>query len=361
MTTETTKTPPFRGNQPRTTAQLEAWHAGAQPEAALEPALPIIDPHHHLYDSPATGSRYMLPDLLADLACGHRIVATVYVEAYHSMWRARGDEAMRPVGEIEFARGIGAVADSEVYGPCRVAASIVGFADLSLGDGVAPVLEAMIEAGGGRLRGIRQQAAYDPGPIGATIKHRAPAHLLLDPAFQKGFAHLARHGLSFDGWVYHPQLDEWARLAARFPDTVMVLDHVGGVCGVPEYPGHRQAFDEWRAGLKAVAACPNVRVKVGGMGMAVFGFGFEHGERPAASQVLARAWQPYIDTCLELFGPERCMFESNFPVDRQSCGYAELWNAFKIATASLSAGERRALFHDTAARTYHVTIAEASA
>ncbi len=344
----------FRGNQPKGTAQLDAWHAGSPSEAALEPELPIIDPHHHLYDSPATGSRYLYPDLLADLACGHNIEATVFVEAYHSMWRARGEEAMRPVGEIEFARGVGAMADSGIYGSCRVAASIVGFADLALGDRVVPVLEAMAEAGGGRLTGIRQQAAYDPGAIGATIKHGAPQHLLLDPGFQKGFAQLARFGLSFDGWLYHTQLDEWAQLAARFPDTTMVLDHVGGVIGVPEYPGYRNAFHEWRTGIEALVAYPNVHIKVGGMGMAVFGFGFERGERPAGSEALVRAWKPYVDVCVDLFGPERCMFESNFPVDKQSCGYTELWNAFKIASAAFSPDERRALFHAPAARVYRI-------
>lgn len=354
MTIQDTTRPSFRGNQPKTTAQLDAWHAGARPEEALEPELPIIDPHHHLYDSPTTGSRYMYPDLLADLDCGHNIVATVYVEAYHSMWRARGDEALRSVGEIEFARGVGAMADSGIYGSCRVAASIVGFADLALGDGVTPVLEAMAEAGGGRLRGIRHCSAYDPGVIGELIKHKAPEHLLLDPEFQKGFVQLARAGLSFDGWMYHTQINEWAQLAARFPDTTMVLDHLGGVKGVLEYPGYENAFKEWRAGIETLVPYPNVHIKVGGMGMAVFGFGFEQGLQPAGSEALARAWKPYIDVCLDLFGPERCMFESNFPVDKQSCGYGELWNAFKIASAALSPDERKALFHDTAARVYRV-------
>jgi len=359
MTSDDTTEPSFRGNQPKTTAALDAWHAGRTPEAALEPELPIIDPHHHLYDAPARGSHYLPSDFMAECqGCGHRILATVYVEAYHSMWRAHGDEAMRCVGEIEFARGVGAMADSGLYGPCRVAASIVGFADLTLGDGAAPVLESMVEAGGGRLHGIRQQTAYDPGPIGALHPHPVPPRLLLDPVFQRGFAHLARLGLSFDVWLYHPQLHDLAALAGRFPDTVFVLDHVGGVQGVREYPRHQHAFDEWRSNVAALAAYPNIRVKVGGMGMPLFGFGFEHGERPADSQSLARAWGPFIDVCLECFGPDRCMFESNFPVDKQSCGYTELWNAFKIASASLSADERKALFHDTAARTYHVRTHE---
>ncbi|MEN4922034.1 amidohydrolase family protein [Achromobacter spanius] len=346
----------YTGNQPRSTADLESWLGRTRREAALEPELPIIDAHHHLWDFPAAGNRYLLPDFLQDIQGGHNIVATVYVEAA-SMWRAQGPASLRPVGEVEFAAGMGAIADSGTYGPCRIAAGIVAHADLRLGAAVGDVLRAAQAASGGRLRGIRHQVAHADGAVGRHIRHPVPVHLMGQADFRAGFAELARMGLSFDAWMYHPQLDDLVQLARAFPDTCIVLNHVGGVLGVDAYGGRReQAFSEWSQSMAQVARCANVVVKVGGMGMPVFGFGFEKADGPAGSAELARLWKPYIDVCLERFGPQRCLFESNFPVDRQSCDYNALWNAFKIATRDLTEDERRALFMDTARRVYRLDV-----
>jgi len=345
----------FQGNQPRSTAALAQWHALARSEPVLEPGLQIVDPHHHLYDDPMRGNHYLLPDLLADVTGGHRVTATVYVEAYSSMWRARGPEAMRPVGEIEFAAGIGAVADSGTYGPCRAAAAIVGHADLMLGDAVGEVLDEQVVAGRGRMRGIRYQLAHDAGVVGRFIKHKSPPGTMADPSFRRGMAQLASRGLHFEAWMLHHQLRELVALAQAFPETTVVLNHVGAPVGVGEYRARRaEVIAEWRTGMAALAALGNVVVKIGGMGMPVFGFGFERGARPAHSDELLPTWQPLILDCIELFGPRRCMFESNFPVDRQSCSYLAMWNAFKRATAALSADERNALFSGTAKRIYRI-------
>ncbi|WP_423454189.1 amidohydrolase family protein [Ottowia sp. VDI28] len=347
--------PAFAGNQPKSSAELQAWHARALPEPVLEPELGIVDPHHHLYDDPGRGSRYMLPDLLADIGQGHRVTHTVYVEAYSSMWRASGPEAMRPVGEIEFAAGVGAMADSGIYGPCRVAAAVVGHADLMLGDAVGAVLDEQLSAARGRLRGIRYQLAHEPGVVGRFIKHMSPPDCTADPQFHRGMAQLAPRGLHFEAWLYHHQLRDLAALARAFPDTTVVLNHVGGRIGVEQYRDQRaEVLAEWRAGLAELAALKNVVVKIGGLGMAVFGFGFEHGSRPAASKELLPAWQPLIAECIDRFGADRCMFESNFPVDRQSCSYLALWNTYKQATAALPAHERHALFSGTAKRVYRI-------
>ncbi|OZI77703.1 amidohydrolase family protein [Bordetella genomosp. 12] len=348
--------PAYIGNQPRNSADLGRWLGRRAREAALEPELPIIDAHHHLWDFPAVGNRYLLPDYLADVQGGHNIVASVYVEAA-AMWRADGPEALRPVGEVEFAAGMAAMADSGTYGPCRIAAAIVAHADLRLGAQVREVLLAQQAAAGGRLRGIRHQVAHATGAVGKYIKHPVDADLMYQAGFRAGVAQLAPLGLSFDAWLYHPQLAGLRDLARAFPDTVIVLNHVGGVLGVDAYAGRQaQAFAQWSEQMAALADCPNVVVKLGGMGMPVFGFGFETGDGPPTSAQLAERWQPYIERCIGLFGAQRCLFESNFPVDRQSCDYNALWNAFKLATQSLPSADRRAVFMETARRVYRIAI-----
>lgn len=343
----------YRGNLPRDTDALDAWLANQEPEEALEPDLPIVDSHHHLWHFPAEGGRYLLPDLLQDIGSGHNIVATIYVEA-GAMWRDEGPVAFWPVGEVDFAAGVAASAEAR-GSRCRVAAGIVAHADLALGDDVVPVLEAEVEAAAGRLRGIRHQSTFDAGLIGRFVKQPSPKHLLTSPAFMKGFRHLSRHGLSFDAWLFHPQLPDLFSLASRHPETTLVLDHVGGVLGVDRYRAHaKEVFASWERDIARLAELPNVFVKVGGMGMPVFGFGFEHRSRPPPSEELAAAWRPYIHACLEHFGTRRCMFESNFPVDKQSCSYRSLWNAFKRVTADLSPGERSDLFHATASHIYRL-------
>ncbi|MET4701197.1 L-fuconolactonase [Constrictibacter sp. MBR-5] len=327
-------------------------------EPALEPDLPIVDPHHHLWDRPHW--RYMLDDLLADTRQGHDIVATVFVQcrAFH---RAGGPEAMRPVGETEFVAGVAAMSESGIYGPTRVCAGIVGHADLRLGEGVRPVLEAHVAAGGGRFRGIRHITAWDADASLMNPGYSPPRYLLADPAFRAGFAELGKLGLTFDAWLYHPQIDDLTDLAAAFPDTGIVLDHVGGPIGIGAYAGRRDAvFADWSAAIRRLAQRPNVHVKLGGIGMRINGFDFHEHDDPPSSERLADAWRPYIETCIEAFGADRCMFESNFPVDKGSYGYGVFWNACKLLAKGASAAEKTALFNGTAARFYRLDLPQAA-
>jgi len=315
-------------------------------ETIIEPELPIVDPHHHLVERPETG-RYLLRELLADTGSGHNITATVYLE-WLSMYRAGGPAELRPVGEVEFANGGAAMAASGTYGETRVCAGIVGYADLALGGAVEKVLQAMIEAGGGRFRGIRFITASHPDQATWGSPIIRPAGLLLDPNVREGFARLAPLGLSFDAWMYHTQLGELVDLARAFPQTQIVLDHVGGAIGLGPYTGKRdEVFTAWSGKIRELATCPNVHIKLGGLGMRMFGFTHHMGEMPPNSEELAAAWRPYLETCIAAFGPERAMFESNFPVDKGSCGYAALWNAFKRIATGYSAAEKAALFAAT--------------
>lgn len=321
-------------------------------EDILEPTLPIVDPHHHLWDRP--NNRYFAFDLLDDIVSGHDIRATVAVEA-GAMYRAGGDEAMRPVGEVEFLNGQAAISASGAYGRCRIAAGIVGTADLRLGDRVRPVLENLVRAGGDRIRGIRFISVWHADPAAHASLARPPAHVLQDAQVRKGFAHLAPLGLSFDAWMYHTQLDEALELARTFPDTTMILNHVGGAIGIGPYAGKRdEVFAAWRTSMLELARCANVYVKLGGMGMRLFGFDFAARARPPTSEDLAQAWRPYVETCIEAFGARRCMFESNFPVDKGSCSYHVLWNAFKRIAAGASAQDKRWLFRATACEAYRL-------
>lgn len=326
------------------------WLA-SRTEPALDPGLPIIDAHHHLWDRP--GWRYMLDDLVADIdGCGHRIVATVFVQC-QTMYRADGLEAMRPVGETAFVAGVGKEALRR--GRDAICAGIVGHADLRLGAAVDAVLEAHIEAADGRFRGIRHITAADPDPAMSNPLSAVPPGLMADRAFREGFARLRHHGLSFDAWLFHPQLDELADLARAFPDTPIVLDHLGGILRIGAYAGRDEAeFPRWQAAIGRLAACENVVVKLGGMGMRINGFGFEQVAEPPSSEALAAAWRPWMQVCLDEFGAARCLFQSNFPVDKGSYGYGVGWNAFKRLAAGASDAERAALFAGTARRVYRL-------
>jgi L-fuconolactonase len=323
-------------------------------EDILEPDLPIIDAHHHLWDH--EGARYFLPDLLGDVGAGHDIRATVAVEC-KAMYRQDAPAAFQPVGETEFLNGAAATSASGNYGACRVAAAIVGHADLCLGAQVRPVLEAHMRAGGGRFRGIRYSAVWHPDPAARGSLARPAPYVMADPAFRAGMAELAPLGLSFDAWCYHTQLPELTDLARSFPGTTIVLNHIGGVIGIGPYAGRRDAVRaEWAASLRELAGCPNVTVKLGGLGMRLPGFDFADRPLPPSSQDLAQAWRPYFETCIELFGASRCMFESNFPVDKGCCSYEVLWNAFKRVAAGASTADKQALFHGTAARVYRLDL-----
>jgi len=345
----------YPGLSYRNDADLKAWLAKRPREAALEPDLPIIDPHHHFWDTPHRG-HYFLPELLADIGGGHNIVATVFLEC-QAMYRKDGPAEMAPVGEVEFVNGISAMSASGNYGACRVAEAIIGHADLTLGGRVGDVLEAQMAVGGGRFRGIRYGVSWDGAPaISKFVSRVVPPHLVRDPTFREGFAQLGKLGLSFESWQYHPQLPDAIDLARAFPDTTIILNHVGGVLGVGPYRGRRDEIRaSWQKDMAELAKCPNVNVKLGGIGMTSFGFDFHERDVPPSSEELAAAWRQYVEPCIEAFGPNRCMFESNFPPDKQSGGYTELWNAFKRITAGASSADKKALYSGTAARVYRLT------
>jgi len=320
-------------------------------EDPIEPELPICDPHHHLWDRP--GNRYVLEELSRDIAGGHNIVQTVFLEC-HSGYRISGPVEMQPVGEVEFVKGIAEVSLLGNYGRTKVAEGIVGFADLRLGAGVAPVLEAEMAVDEKRFKGIRHAVPWDPHPE-ITGYMNSPQGLLLDTKFREGFACLSEYGLSFDSWLYHPQLTELADLARTFPETTIIVNHIGGLLNIGPYAGKwEEVFRNWASGMKELAVCPNVVVKLGGLGMPICGFNWPERVKPPDSAELAGVMSPYYIWCIEEFGPDRCMFESNFPVDRVSYSYTVMWNAFKIITQDFSDGEKAALFHDTAAKVYRL-------
>jgi predicted TIM-barrel fold metal-dependent hydrolase len=332
----------------------EDWLA-QHTEGIIDPARPIVDPHHHLWDR--GGLRYMIEEMADDIASGHNIVATVYVDC-RSMYRASGPEAFRPVGEVEFANGVAAMAASGGYGKALICAGIVSHVNLLLGDGAKAVLEAEIAAGGGRFRGIRHSSAWDADPDVAHMYATRPKGLLLDSTFRKGFACLAPLGLSFDAWLFHPQIGEFTDLARAFPDTRICLDHCGGPAGIGTYANRREEiFLIWKASIMEAAKCPNVVVKLGGLAMRLLGYDFHERPKPPSSEQAAVAWRPYIETCIEAFGPSRCMFESNFPPDKGQCSYQVIFNAFKRIAAHHSEADKTAMFSKTATDFYRLPLA----
>lgn len=325
------------------------WLALRQ-EAALDPARPIIDAHHHLWDNP--GDRFLADEFVVERA-GHRIVASVFVEG-GAAYRVEGPEALRPVGETEMAARQGARASTQGV---RMAAAIIARADLAQGAAVAAALDAHAEAGGGRFRGIRHATPWHPDPSARGSVRAAPAGQLHDPAFRAGLAELQARDLVFDAWMYHTQLGDLVDLARAMPGLRIVLDHVGGPLGIGPYRGRRdEVFADWRHWMARLAAYPNVDVKLSGFGMRLFGFDFAARPAPPSSADLAEALRPYAETCIEAFGADRAMFGSNFPVDKGVAPCAVLWNAFKRLTAGLSAAERDALFFGSANRAYSLGL-----
>lgn len=345
-------------------------------EPILEPDLPIIDPHHHLWDrrvvSPpgrttplhafekviAMAPRYLHDELLADMRSGHNVRATVFIECSQN-YSQDAPTDFKPVGETEFVNGVAAMSASGNYGDVRMCAGIVGKVDLRIGDAARAVLEAHIAAAKARFRGIRHSASYDADSnvLGPLV--RVPGGLYLSDDFRRGFRHLAPLGLSFDAWLLEPQLPELIDLAQAFPDTAIVLDHVGTPLGIASYRGKlAERFPNWRASMQRLAKLPNVNVKIGGLAMPFCAFDSFMSEPEAPSTVLAEHWKPYVETTIELFGAQRCMFESNFPVDRGACTYATLWNALKRLAANYSKDEKTALFSGTAQRVYRLDLPE---
>ena len=316
-------------------------------EEALDPALPICDAHHHLWER--ANARYFRADFLRDAGTGHNIVSTIAVEC-RAMYRQTGIESLKPVGETEFLESVAMQDRASSPSPTRIVAGIVGHADLTLGDNVAAVLDAHLAASPTRFRGIRHSATWDASGM---IRNDSPPGLLSESSFRRGLACLQRYGLSFDAWLYHPQLAELTNLARAFPSVCIILDHIGGPLGVGPYAGKRdEVFEAWSKGISELSHCPNVVVKLGGVGSTRSGHDWhERTEQPASTEIAADI-APYFEFCIEKFGVSRCMFESNFPVDKASYSYAAIWNAFKRITQSYSRSDRAALFHDTAARIY---------
>jgi len=318
-------------------------------EAAIEPEMPIIDAHHHFYERP--GWIYLLDDYLADARSGHNITASVFMQGL-TRYRQSGPEELRPVGETEYVAN--AVAALPAGSP-QVARGIVGYADLRRGAAVQRVLDAHIEAGKGRFRGVRHLVTWDADQTLVNPLSAVPRGLLLDSSYREGVAQLAARGLSYDAWLFFPQLPELFDLAKTYPDMPIIINHCGGVVRIASYADKRkEVFDNWSRSMRQLAQLPNVYVKVGGLGMRINGFDFEKGERPPSSVELADAWKPWMHTCIEAFGVNRCMFESNFPVDKGSYPYSNGWNAFKRLTAHASADERAALFRGTVSRVYRL-------
>lgn len=343
-------------------------------EAIIEPELPIIDSHHHLwdrrkayagvsgtplhaYDEVVRMSKvYLFDQLLDDLTSGHNIVATVFMEC-RAMYRADGPPEFACIGETEFVGGVAAMFASGLYGPIRGCVGIVGRNDFQLEEKISTrVLEAQVAAGDGRLGGVRHSQSYDDdlSVLGPARRVSAPG-LYGSDAFRASFPALQRLGLSFDACMLEPQLPELIGLARTFPDTPICLDHVGTPLGAASYAGRRdERFPIWRGNIRELAKSPNVVVKLGGLAMPFVGLPSFMSEPPASSEQLAAEWRPYIETCIEAFGVERCMFESNFPMDRGACSYATLWNAMKRLASGCSAEEKTALFQGTASRFYRL-------
>jgi len=323
------------------------------PEEILDPDRPIVDAHHHLWDR--ADHRYLLPELLEDTGSGHRIVSTVFIDCM-AFYRAGSSRLMRTVGETEFANGVAAMAASGIYGSTLACAGIVSHVDLTAGaEPVRQALLAHVAAGNGRFRGIRHAGAWDADARVPRSHTQPPQGLYAREDFRAGVAQLAPLGLSFEAWQYHPQLDDVLALARAFPQTSIILNHVGGPLGIGPYAGRQdETFQHWQRGMRALAACPNVVVKLGGLGMRIGVFDHHEQSDPPDSQEVARAWSPWIHGAIEMFGADRCLFESNFPVDKITCSYAVLWNAFKRMASGASETEKTALFSATASRVYRL-------
>ena len=330
--------------------QRESWLA-LTVEEPLEPGLPICDPHHHFWDR--DGDRYLLDQLTQDLGGGHNVAQTVFIEC-RSMYRAQGPAETRSVGEVEFVQGLAAQSASGQYGPTAVAAGIVGNANLMLGAAVQPALEVLQAASSNRFRGIRFSCAWDASTDITPPGVNAPG-MLSDARFREGFDCLQRMGLSFDALVYHTQLEELADLAAAFPDATIILNHIGRPLGIGPYAGRRdEVFADWQKGIAALAQRENVVVKLGGFGNLISGYDWHQRPIPPTSRDVAEAINPWLTYCIEQFGPDRCMFESNFPVDKASYAYTTAWNAFKLVAKDYSGPEKSAMFQGTAVRAYRL-------
>ena len=339
----------------RHVAMREDWLA-SYTEAALEPDLPIIDTHQHFYDG-WRGRFYTEDDLHADVTSGHNVVATVFMQVTGFNYRKDGDPHYASVGETEYAGVIGRRGDEGDFGGVRLCAGIVAHAELSLGSRVRPILEAHMEAGQGHLRGIREPLAWDVDEKLVPEAGVDKRERMLDPLFQEGVAQLAPLGLSMDVMVYYPQIAEFRQLAKRFPNIIFVINHFGGPLHIGRYADDRaRRFSEWASAMRTLAELPNVNVKLGGIGMKYCGFDFADRPLPPSSEALAEAWRPYALTVVDTFGATRCMFESNYPIDKGTARYVVLINTFKRIFKAASDTEKSDIFSRTASRVYRIAV-----
>lgn len=338
----------------RTQPPRPEWLARAKPEEVFDPALSIVDAHMHLWHHPS-GYRYFAEDYARDVRdSGHNLEASVFVEC-RSMYRTSGPEALRAVGETEFAMGQAAMADSGCFTNTRVAAGIVCFADLMSDDLLPEVLDAHTEAANGRLRGVRMRAKWDPDPKVKGAVSADAAGLYLHPELRAGVAECARRGLLFEASIYHPQIPDATALARAVPEAQIVMIHCGSPVGHSSYAGFgRDVHRDWLRDMTEFAALPNTSVKLGGLLMSLAAFDFMSEKRPATSKELARLWRPYIEPCFELFGPERCMVSSNFPVEKAGVTFGALWNMYKLLVSGASPDEKMQIFSGSARRIYRI-------
>jgi len=321
-------------------------------EDTLEPEIPICDPHHHFWvarPEPVHYQKYLLPELSNDVGSGHNVKSTVFIEV-RCEYRTEGPDEMKPVGEVEYIQTIADVASA---GRTKAAAGIIGHADLKLGEGVRPVLEAMRAASPNRFRGVRHSVGYDESP---ELANRDIKGALGTDGYRAGARVLAGMGLILENSMYFHQLSELADFAKAVPEVPIVLNHIGGLLRVGPYANRDdEVIPQWRKGVEEVAKCPNIIMKLGGVGQLRYGYYWHDREMPIGSEELARQLSPLMEHCIQQFGPGRCMFESNFPVDKVSYSYNVIYNAFKRLSAGYSATERAAMFHDTAARVYNIS------
>jgi len=325
-------------------------------EDPILPNFPIIDPHHHLWD--VGFGRYYIEELLEDInSSGHNIEATVYIMSSSNtkIYAKDGLKEFKPLTEIEFATSEGKRADLIPDNKVKVNASIVGSVDLTFGSKLEPVLEKAINISEGRLKGIRMLLAShtDPRILSGAVK--SDLGLMLHPNFIDGAKCIQNADLSLDFWIYHTQLNEMEKIARALPDLTIILNHVGGPIHLGEYEGKQAVTHrEWRSAMIRLSRIPNINVKLGGLGMAVNGAKFHNDKIPPNSVQLSDVWKPWIYETIDMFGFDRCMFESNFPVDKGSCSYGTLWNAFKILATDMSDDEKNKLFSKNAARIYKI-------
>ena len=329
-------------------------------EEPIDPAQPIIDPHHHFWPSagghaPFQWPRYLLDDFLEDLNSGHDIIATVFL-ACGAAYRTNGPKRLACVGETEFVNAIADEAAKTPRNRTDVAAGIVGAADLLLGADVGEVLDAHLEAAPGRFRGTRFILAWDQDP-GIHPRRHTQESFICSPVVRLGARELVRRDLHFETWVYHTQLEDMAEFARALPDLSIVVNHLGGPLGVGRYADRREeVFANWLLGMGALSGCPNVTVKLGGINMWTNGYDWDDLDYfPDSIEIMKKTREFYL-RAIELFGVERCMFESNFPME--SVAYSTLWNVFKRISADFSSNEKAALFHETAARVYRLNTGQ---